>query len=146
MDLSVVLGAALVCAGGGLFPWINSEIAVAGAVLLLPPSALPVLVVACAIGQMATKCMLYGLARWAPDRLPERARRLIAKAERYRDRRRLLGLAVFSGALVALPPFYLVTLACGALRVSFAAYTIAGLAGTVARYGALSWVAMAIRA
>ena len=112
MDLSVLMGAAALCLAGGLLPWINSEIAVVGAAALLPTSAVPVLVVLCTAGQMTAKCGLYGVTRWAPERLPERGRRLLERAERFRDRRRTLGLAVFSGALVAIPPFYLVTLAC----------------------------------
>ena len=144
MDMSVVLVAGLTCFVGGLLPWINSEVAVVGAALLLPAGAGPALVLACTLGQMAAKCALYGVTRWAPERLPARAKRLIDRVERYRERRVLLGLAVLSSALVALPPFYLVTLACGVLRVRFALFTLAGIAGTAVRYGALAWMAVAL--
>lgn len=144
MDVSVLIGAAAACLAGGVLPWINSEIAVAGAAALLPASAVPALVLLCTAAQMTAKCGLYGVTRWAPERLPARGRRLLERVERFRDRRRILGLAVFSGALVAVPPFYLVTLACGVLRVPFVVFAIAGLAGTATRYGLLVWAIAAL--
>ena len=141
MDVSIVISAALACLIGGVLPWINSEVAVVGAAVLLPREAIPILVVSCTATQMLAKGGLYSLTRWAPDRLPERAQRLVAKAERFGRRPHLLVAAAFSGALVALPPFYLVTLACGTLRVPFALYAAAGVAGTAVRYGALIWAA-----
>lgn len=146
MDMSVLIGAALTCVVGGFLPWVNTEIVVVGASFILPPSVAPALVIACALAQMASKATIYGITRWAPERLPERARRLIARAERYRGRRLILGGAVLSGALIAIPPFYLVTLACGVLRVPFAVFAAAGLLGTSVRYGFLVWVAAALGA
>ena len=144
MDANVLLGAALTCVAGGILPWINTEVVVIGAAMLIPSSALPALVTGCALGQMSAKCALYGVTRWAPERLPARARQLLSRVERYRERRRLLALAVFSGSLVAIPPFYLVTLACGVLRVPFALFAVAGLSGTAMRYGFLVWAATAL--
>jgi len=144
VDINVVIGAALVCAAGGILPWINSELALVGAALLLPRPALLVLVLACAMGQMVAKLALYGATCWAPHRLPARARVGLARAEKYRDRPRLMGAAVFTGALVSVPPFYLVTLACGVLRIPLALFALAGTAGTVVRYGALAWAGAAL--
>ena len=141
MDTSLLIGAAATVALGGILPWINGEVVVAGAALLTPQSGLPVLVLACAAAQMSAKAVLYGVIRWVPERMPARARRFADRVEVFRERRGLLVLAVFSGSAVALPPFYLVTLACGMLRVPFALFVIAGLAGTISRYGFLAWIA-----
>ena len=146
MDFGILIGAALTCAVGGILPWINAEVVVVGAALLLPPAGLPALVLACAVGQMSSKSAVYAASRWMPECLPERARKLLARAERYRERRVLLATAVFSGALAALPPFYLVTLASGMLRVPFPVFLVAGLSGTAARYGLLAGVACALGA
>ena len=146
MDASLLIGAAATVAVGGILPWINTEVVVAGAALLTPQSGLPVLVLVCAAAQMSAKAVLYGVIRWVPERMPARARRLTSRIEAYRKRRGLLVLAVFSGSAVALPPFYLVTLACGMLRVPFALFAIAGLGGTILRYGALAWLAVAVAA
>jgi len=144
MGASVLIGAAVTVAAGGIFPWINSEVVVAGAALLTPESGLPALVLACSAAQMSAKAILYGVIRWVPERMPARARRLGSRVEAYRTRRGLLVLAVFSGSAIALPPFYLVTMACGMLRVPFALFAIAGLAGTISRYGLLAWFASAL--
>ena len=146
MDVSVLIGATATVAVGGILPWINGEVVVAGAALLTPQSGLPALVLACAAAQMSAKAVLYGVIRWVPERMPARARRLTSRIEAFRERRGLLVLAVFSGSATALPPFYLVTLACGMLRVPFALFAIAGLAGTISRYGLLAWFATAIAA
>lgn len=139
-DVSVVSGAILACLLGGIFPWISSEVVVVGAALLLPAQALPALALGCAAAQMVSKAVVYAFARLAPHRLPERARRLLARAERLRQRRHLVAVLVVSGALVAVPPFYLVTIASGVLRIPFVLFALLGLAGTSVRYGVLAWL------
>ena len=146
MDAGLLIGAAATVAAGGILPWINSEVVVAGAALLTPESGLPALVLACSAAQMSAKAILYGVIRWVPERMPARARQFVNRVEVFRQRRGLLVLAVFSGSAIALPPFYLVTLACGMLRVPFALFAIAGLAGTISRYGFLAWFATALTA
>jgi membrane protein YqaA with SNARE-associated domain len=142
MDLSVIIGAALTCAAGGAFPWISSEAVILGAALVLPVGQLPVLVLACATGQVVGKTVLYGLTRWAPEKLPRRAQALLAKTEPWRKKKKLLGAGLFSGALVSVPPFAVITLACGTLRLPFPIFIVAAFAGTVGRYGAILWLAV----
>jgi membrane protein YqaA with SNARE-associated domain len=144
-DLSVIGAAALTCLAGGVLPWINAEVVVIGASMVLPTEALPLLVLACALAQTTSKSALYGLARWSPQRLPARAARLLGAAERHRDGRSLVAL-VLSGALLAVPPFYLVTLACGLVRVPFVSFALSGFIGTVTRYAFLAWIAFALAA
>jgi hypothetical protein len=48
------------------------------------------------------------------------------------------------GARSTLPPFYLVTLAYGMLRVPFVLFAIAGFAGTISRYGVLALLTAAL--
>ena len=144
MDVGVVFGAALGCVVGGILPWVNAELVLLAAAVILPSEALLPLVLACAFGQMTAKAALYGLTRWAPERLPKSARAALGRAERYRKRPALLAAAVFFGSAVSLPPFYLVTLASGALRVPFLVFALAGLGGTAARYGVLVWAARAL--
>ena len=144
MDAGVVFGAALGCVVGGILPWVNAEVVVLAAAVVLPTEALVPLIFACALGQMAAKASLYALTRWAPERLPRRAQDALGRVERYRKRPALLAAAVFFGSAVSLPPFYLVTLASGVLRVPFMVFALAGLGGTAARYGALVWAARAL--
>ena len=142
--LSLVLAPALACVVGGIVPWINIELVILGAAALVPSAALLPLVTACTLGNMSAKSVLYAVTRWAPDRLPRRARAALERTHRYRGRRRLLAAAAFFGSAVSIPPFYLVTLASGLLRVPFVVFVLAGLSGTAARYGALVWAARAL--
>lgn len=144
MELTLILGAAATCALGGVLPWISAEAVLLGAALALPPSLLPALVLSCALGQMVGKGGLYGVMRWAPHRLPQRARRVLNRVEPLSRRPRLLGGSVFTGAAAGLPPFYLVTLASGLAGLPLATFALAGLGGCLVRYGALMWGAGAL--
>ena len=146
MSVALLIGAMATIAAGAFFPWINGEAVIAATALVVPRSALPALVLSCAVVQMACKACLYGLVRWTPDRLPARARSMIGRAERFRERRGLLVVTILSGSLAAIPPFYLVTLACGVLRVPLALFVVAGLGGTIARYGLVAWAVVALGA
>ena len=139
MSLLVLLGAAGTCALSGIFPWISAEVVVVSAALALPPSFLPLVVVGCAVGQMVGKGGLYAVMRWAPERLPERAQAVLAKAEGLGERPVYLGGATLTGAASGLPPFYLVTLAAGAARLSFFVFVLAGLVGSLLRYSLVAW-------
>ena len=143
-ELSLVVGAALTCVLSGVVPWINAELVIIGAAFLVSPAAVPPLVLGCAVGQMASKAGVYGLSRVAPHRLPGRMRRLVARAEGMRGRRHTMAAVVLSSALVSLPPFYLVTIACGVMRVPFVPYVLLGLVGTTTRYAFLVWLSFTV--
>ena len=58
MDAGVVFGAAVGCVVGGILPWVNAELFLLAAAVVLPSEALLPLVLACAFGQMAAKAWL----------------------------------------------------------------------------------------
>lgn len=144
MDLILLLGATATCALGGLLPWISAEAVLLGTALALPRSLLPILVLSCAVGQMVGKGALYGVMRWAPHRLPGRARRLLGRVEALSRRPGLLEGTVFTGAAAGLPPFYVVTLASGLAGLPLVTFFVAGLGGCLLRYGVLVWGAGAL--
>ena len=139
----VIAGVFLACLAGGVLPWINAELVVAGAAAVAGPTQLPGVVLAASLGHMIGKGGLYALARWAPQRLPEKARSRLATSRSLADGRRAATVAVLSSATVGLPPFYLVTLAAGVLRVPAVLFAGAGLAGLALRYTAVVWAASA---
>jgi membrane protein YqaA with SNARE-associated domain len=129
----------------GLIPFINSEILVVGVAVLVPSGAIPVVAVVAGVGQMMAKVLLYGLARWAPSRLPERAKSKLQRAsDRVRERGGATGSVILASAAVGWPPFYGVSLVAGALRVSLGAFVILGLLGRTVRFGALAWAARTV--
>ena len=143
-ELSLFVGAALTCVLGGVLPWINAELVVVGTALLLPPAAVPALVLTCASGQMASKVGVYVISRVAPHRLPGRMRRWVSRADSLRGRKNMMAAMTLSSAVVSLPPFYLVTIACGMMRAPFVPSVLLGLLGPTTRYAFLAWLSLTL--
>jgi membrane protein YqaA with SNARE-associated domain len=123
-----------------VFPWVNAELIV----LSLPAfasskAALLVLVLVATAGQMTGKCVLYWTGRKSDSVL---ARRRVGKAlQKWRERLearpvRAMMLVLLS-SLTGLPPFYVMTLVAGALKMNFPVYLVAGTTGRLVRFGAL---------
>lgn len=102
--------------------------------------ALPVTVLA-TLGHMAAKTLLYLGSRRATPIVPARQR---AALDRVRAlllrRRRLQLLTVLVSAIGGVPPFYLVTVCCGALRLPLRDFLVAGTVGRGLRFGALAFL------
>jgi membrane protein YqaA with SNARE-associated domain len=140
-DFALILSSTVAIAAAGALPSGTAEVVMIGAALGVSDAGVPIAILACALSQMVTKSAIYGLARWAPSRLPTRARAMLDRAEHLRGRPRLMFGAVLTGSLVSVPPFYLVTVACGVFRIPFWLFATAGLSGTLVRYGTLVLVA-----
>ena len=140
-----LLGTVGVCVLGSFLPWVNTEAAVVTAALLLPPRMLPLLVLGAASAQVFGKGTLYALARWAPRRLPVRARTRIAGLSALAARRTSLGLAVLASSTVGVPPFYVMALACGTVSLPLAFFLSAAFAGAVVRYAVISLAAVLLK-
>jgi membrane protein YqaA with SNARE-associated domain len=102
------------------------------------PFVLPVIVLA-TVGHMAAKTLVYLGSRHAGHAVPtrrlvdlERVRALIS-----RSRPTQVGTVLVSG-LVGTPPFYLVTMCCGALRLPLCDYLVAGGVGRGLRFAVLA--------
>jgi membrane protein YqaA with SNARE-associated domain len=129
----------------GVIPFINSELLVIGVAVLVPSGALPVVAVVAGVGQMLGKLGLYGVARWAPTHLPERAKKKLHDAgERAREKDGATGSLILLSAALGWPPFYGVSLLAGALKINVATFLSLGLIGRVVRFGVLAWGARAV--
>jgi membrane protein YqaA with SNARE-associated domain len=126
-----------------LVPWVNAEVIV----LSLPAVAasgteLVLLLLVATAGQMSGKCVLYWIARRGGARLSEG--RVAAAIARWRvriERRPSSPVAlVLLSSAVGIPPFYVITLMAGALRVGFWPFLAAGTCGRLVRFGALIYV------
>jgi membrane protein YqaA with SNARE-associated domain len=135
----VIFASFLACALSGFVPLVNGEAVVVSAAVLVGRTHAALLVIACACGQMLSKVGLYGLARWSPSRLPPRARRLLVRAEKLPHVQGHAAVILLASAGIGVPPFYLVTLAAGAIRVRLELFAALGLTGTLVRYALLAW-------
>ena len=84
-DLVLILSSTVAIAAAGALPSGTAEVVMLGTALGVSDAGVPFAIVACALAQMVTKSTIYGLARWAPSRLPRTARRM--PSSRHRNRR-----------------------------------------------------------
>ncbi len=128
-----------VCALSAVVPVVNSEIYLLAASALAPPELAVPLIVAAASGQMLGKSIMY-FAGVGALRLPsERLRRMVARVEqRYRTAGKggatLGGGIILLSAVVGLPPFYVVSIACGLFRIPFMQFLLLGTLGRLVRF------------
>jgi len=139
--LELLGGLLIATAISGVVPVLNAELLVLAAAAAIPLAGLPLVVAVATGGQMFAKTILFALARWLPRKLPKRARAALDRAsERVRLRKRGMASLVFTSAASGIPPFYGVSLACGALGLRLRTFVILGCAGRALRFGALGWV------
>jgi membrane protein YqaA with SNARE-associated domain len=138
-------GTFIVCLLAGLIPLINAEIYLVGLTLwaIKSPAPLPAIVLLAALGQMTAKLILYYAAAGAFE-LPRgryKAHIEAARARMEKWRGKPLWLIAISST-VGLPPFYLVSLGAGALKVRLRTFLTIGMIGRVVHFGvvvALAW-------
>lgn len=138
-----ILGGLLIgTAVSGIVPLVNAELLVAGAAVAAPGLGVPLLAAVSAVGQMASKTLLFSAARWAPAYLPAKARAALDRATlSVQGRGGAAGTLVFTSAAVGLPPFYGISLAAGALRMRMRTFLLSGGFGRLLRFAALAWAA-----
>ena len=134
--LLAILGTFAFCVLSAVIPVLNAELYLLGAAALLPHTfALP-LVVAGSVGQMAGKAVMYYAARGALHLPNARLQRAIATVhERYSNRAAIDGPVLFARASLGFPPFYIVSVAAGVLRIPVWRFLFVGLCGRLLRFG-----------
>lgn len=137
-----VLGGLFVAtAVSGVVPLVNAELLVVTAAAALPAVAIPFVALAATAGQMSAKLSLFALARWAPSRLPDKARRALERATRSLEARGgAVWSLVFVSATTGVPPFYGTSLAAGSLGVRTSSFVTSGCCGRIVRFGVLAWL------
>lgn len=139
-ELATVLGTFVVCVLSAIVPFVNAEIYLVAASAAVTPGVAWMLVIAASLGQMVGKSLMYYAGVGALSLPSERLRRMVAQVrERYQGAGATgttLGTGVILlSATVGLPPFYVVSIACGLLRIPFAQFFVLGLIGRLARFG-----------
>jgi membrane protein YqaA with SNARE-associated domain len=129
----------IVAAASSLLPVSPIEAMLVALSASVPTSLLVPVTVLATVGHMAAKTVVYLGSRRTTPLATQRQR---AGLERVRAlllrRRRLQVLTVLLSALGGLPPFYLVTVCCGALRLPLRDFLVAGTVGRGVRFGALA--------
>jgi membrane protein YqaA with SNARE-associated domain len=131
-------GYALVSA---VFPWVNAEIMA----LSLPALAgsrleLTALVLVATAGQMAGKVAVYWTGRGAGKVPKKRTAEAIERWRQCFERRPASASGfVFLSSAVGIPPFYVMSLVAGALKLGFTRFFVYGTCGRLVRFGLLAF-------
>ncbi len=124
-----------------IFPFVNAEVVLLGYVVAAKAGWREALVFAAimAVGQMVGKAGMYWFGRGAAHVPSERTRRSIERWEvRLRRSPRTVMLFVLLSASTGFPPFYVLSILVGTLRINFWAFFGVGLVGRLARFGLIA--------
>jgi membrane protein YqaA with SNARE-associated domain len=124
-----------ICGAGALIPFLNTELYLIGASALTPRELWAPLVIAGTVGAMAGKVVLYYAGRGVV-RLPGgRVKAGIASMQARMEAHPAAGMALYAASAVAgLPPFYVTTVAAGAVRMNFTFFLVVGFLGRLVRF------------
>jgi membrane protein YqaA with SNARE-associated domain len=140
----VYYGLAVVSA---VIPWVSAELVMISAIpVATSRSALAALVVVVSAGQMTGKAAMYWASRKSTHARSPLVQRAIDRWRARLQRRPRSALAViFLSALVGFPPFFIVSLAAGALDVEFSRFFAAGAAGRLVHFTVVACIPELLR-
>ncbi|HKP76252.1 MAG TPA: VTT domain-containing protein [Longimicrobiaceae bacterium] len=127
-----------ICGLGALLPFVNTELYLIGAAALTPRTLWAPLVVAGTVGAMVGKVLLYYAGRGVVKLPGGRVQRGLAKTQARMEARPAVGMALYAvSAVVGVPPFYVTTVAAGAVGMNFWFFLVAGFVGRLVRFAAV---------
>lgn len=128
--------------GSAILPWVNAEMLV----LSLPAVArshahLLGLVLVATAGHMIGKCVVYWTGRHGGTLMSKRVAHVLdAWRDRFTRQPSSPVVLVFLSSAVGIPPFYLMSVVAGALKLGFSQYLAAGTLGRLIRFAALAFI------
>ncbi|HUF51157.1 MAG TPA: hypothetical protein VMN60_10005 [Longimicrobiales bacterium] len=135
------------CLVGSFVPLVNTELIVLAAAAAAPPALLAPLALIAATTQMAAKSVLYfaggGMLRVPVNRWTCRLHEAASAGARFRNGG---GMVIFASAFAGIPPFYLTSIASGAVRHPFTRFVAIGFAGRMLRFSALVGLPQTVKA
>ena len=144
--LALCLSTLVGCLLGSFVPVINTEIIVLTAAASAPAHLLLPLILIASSAQMVAKCALYfagsGLMRMPRGRLTRKVEAALLQAQ---SRRGASSAVLFASASTGFPPFYVMSVASGALHIGFKRFVILGFIGRTLRFTALVMVPYLIK-
>ncbi|MDQ3698002.1 MAG: VTT domain-containing protein [Gemmatimonadota bacterium] len=136
--LTTLLATFAWCVASAVVPVINSELYLLAVAAAVPRALAVPLIVAATLGQMVGKSLMYFAGRGVL-RLPGgRMKRIVGEVDRrYQGHAGLGAGIILLSASLGFPPFYIVAVACGLVRVPFARFLLLGAIGRFARFAAV---------
>ena len=120
-------------------PLVNAELIILSAATMGPRHLAAPCILLVTLGQMVGKSVIFMAGRGAIS-IPwlVSAEKLRKASRRIDEGGRTGDLVLFASASAGLPPFYLTSVACGMLRMSFLRFAAVGFTGRLIRFSALA--------
>ena len=145
-DWSLIAGTFLFCIGSAVIPVMHAEAYLITVSALTPPALSVALVLAATIGQMIGKVGMYAAGRGALQLPGERwKRRVEAVHARYEGHTGIGNGLIFLSSATGLPPFYIISIAAGVLRVPLVPFVVFGAAGRCIRFALVVFLPQVIK-
>jgi membrane protein YqaA with SNARE-associated domain len=123
------------CVASGFLPFLPAEVYLLGASAMSPPAFVAPLILAATLGQMTAKTAMFSAGRGLVKVKGARFQKWLADAEQWARNRKNIGAAlIFISASGGLPPFYIVCVAAGMLRVGWVPFLVFGSLGRAVRF------------
>ena len=127
-----------VCGLGALLPFVNTEVYLIGAAALAPRAMWVPLVLSGTVGAMAGKILLYYAGKGVVKLPGGRVKAGVEKMQAKMEARPTAGKVIYAAsAFAGIPPFYVTTVAAGAVGMNFTFFLVAGFIGRLARFAAV---------
>jgi membrane protein YqaA with SNARE-associated domain len=125
------------CYISGLVPIVNAEaFLIFVSAVALSKSQLLVVTALATLGQMAAKSTMYFIARTSFRRPPRKyAEKFARTRERLERWRHGVAAFFFVSSSTGFPPFYVVSILSGMMRLNFLTFLVFGAAGRFVRFG-----------
>ena len=124
-----------ICGAGALIPFLNTEVYLIGASAMAPRALWVPLVVSGTIGAMAGKVVLYYAGRGVVKLPGGRVQRGLARMQARMEEKPLVGKLLYAAsAVVGVPPFYVTTVAAGAVGMNYTFFLVVGFFGRLIRF------------
>jgi len=144
-EYSIWVSAFVGCVVGSVVPVIHTELLIFGISALAPGAQGVLLVLIATCGTMVGKTILY-FAGQGLLKLPLRKRdRIDRYLEEARQREGIASGVLFAAAATGFPPFYVVTVVAGAIRLSLVRFIIIGFIGRLIRFSIVVYAPHLIR-
>ncbi|MCH7761105.1 VTT domain-containing protein [candidate division TA06 bacterium] len=131
----VYLSTFLVCLVSGFVPVVNAEVYLVLISAFVPISLVPPLIFLSTLGQMTAKSILFyagrGVLNLPLRRYEKKIDRVREKFEKWKPR---TDLFILLSASTGFPPFYIVSVLAGVMKMSFVRFFIFGFTGRFLRF------------
>ena len=134
-EMWLVLGTYFFCVGSGFIPVMNAEAYLLVVSATSSPATIVPLILAAGFGQMTAKTAMYFAGRGVISLpLGKYRERLDATSQKLSKSKLGPGGFVLVSASTGLPPFYVVSILAGTVRIPFLVYFVPGTIGRLTRF------------